>query len=183
VGRASERPHFDKAANIGFTFAGAFFVFIAAVGYHFYGSCVADTITLNLMRSSPAFGSLATLCTLASTFFSFPVRRAGLTRATAAPLCAAASHGPHTFASRLLQVFCVPTVRMLSAHPDTPWDPTLTAPPTGPLIAPAGTHPLGVRRCDLRPRRAQVACRPQGTDRAGALDRRPTSPPMLSHLL
>jgi len=81
---ASERPHFDKAANIGFTFAGAFFVFIAAVGYHFYGSCVADTITLNLMRSSPAFGSLATLCTLASTFFSFPV-------------------------------FCVPTVRILSA--------------------------------------------------------------------
>jgi amino acid permease len=70
---ASERPHFDKAANIGFLTAGLFFTFIAAIGYGFYGSCVADTVTLNLMRSSPVFGSIATCCTLASTFFSFPV--------------------------------------------------------------------------------------------------------------
>jgi len=70
---ASERPHFDRAVTVGFAFAGLFFCAIASVGYGFYGSCVADTVTLNLLQSSPIFGTVATLATLASTFLSFPM--------------------------------------------------------------------------------------------------------------
>lgn len=69
---AEQRPHFPRAVDTGFTIAALFFVGLSSAGYAFYGSCAADTLTLNLMRSSPLFGKLSTVCVLANTFFSFP---------------------------------------------------------------------------------------------------------------
>ena len=69
---AEERPHFDKAINAGFAAAAAFFTLLGAISYHYYGDCAADTLTLNLMHTSPLLGRVATVCVLANTFFSFP---------------------------------------------------------------------------------------------------------------
>jgi amino acid permease len=69
---ASERPHFDRAINVGFLVAATFFTVLSAAGYYYYGSCAADALTLNLMHTSPLLGRISTVCVLANTFFSFP---------------------------------------------------------------------------------------------------------------
>ena len=52
-----ERPHFDKAVNVGFLAAAVFFVLLAMAGYVYYGSCAADALTLNLMETSRSWGA------------------------------------------------------------------------------------------------------------------------------
>lgn len=69
----AERPHFFKACDLGFLFAGGFYATFAAIGYFFYGECAADTLTLNLMHASPVLGSIATLLVLTSSFVTFSV--------------------------------------------------------------------------------------------------------------
>ena len=69
---AAERPHFDKAVNVGCAAAGALYALLGVVGYQFYGECAADQLTLNLMHSSSLLGRLATTCILANTFLTFP---------------------------------------------------------------------------------------------------------------
>ena len=50
--------------------AGSFYLLAAALPYYFWGSCTADTLTLNLMHSSPNLGSISTAAILANTFCS-----------------------------------------------------------------------------------------------------------------
>ncbi|KAL1511985.1 hypothetical protein AB1Y20_005261 [Prymnesium parvum] len=69
---SAERPHFDKAVNVGCAMAGMLYIVLGGIGYHFYGDCAADVLTLNLMRSSPLLGSIATVCVLVNVFFTFP---------------------------------------------------------------------------------------------------------------
>jgi len=68
-----ERPNYFAACDLGFAFAGGFYALFACIGYYFYGSCAADTATLNLMQASPFLGSFATLLVLTSTFVTISV--------------------------------------------------------------------------------------------------------------
>ena len=72
--KPSERPRFGVAVNIGFCFAGAFYLTFATLGYLAYGSCAADALTLNLMDSSSLFGRVATIAVLTSTFTIIPIQ-------------------------------------------------------------------------------------------------------------
>ena len=38
-----QRPHFDRAVNVGFAVAAAFFALLSAVSYYYYGSCVCTS--------------------------------------------------------------------------------------------------------------------------------------------
>ena len=69
---ALERPKFDAAVNMGCAIACALYALLGGVGYFFYGNCAADTLTFNLIRSSPVLGSVATICILSNTFLTFP---------------------------------------------------------------------------------------------------------------
>lgn len=69
----AERPKFFLACDVGFGAAGAAYCGFAAIGYYFYGSCAADTATLNLMHASPVLGSAATLLVLLSAFVTISV--------------------------------------------------------------------------------------------------------------
>jgi hypothetical protein len=68
-----ERKRFGRSCDVGFGLAAGFYCGLAALGYHFFGDCVADSLTLNLMSSSPLLGSMATGCVLLSTFSSISV--------------------------------------------------------------------------------------------------------------
>ena len=70
---AEERPHFDKSLSVGCAIAGAFYLLFGGFSYFYFGDCVADTVTLNLMAASPLLGSIATVAVLTNTFFTFPV--------------------------------------------------------------------------------------------------------------
>ena len=54
--------------------AGVVYLLFAGVAFYFYGTCAADTLTLNLMESSAVLGRVATVGVLTSTFTIIPVQ-------------------------------------------------------------------------------------------------------------
>ena len=70
---AEQRKRFGRSCDVGFALAAGFYCGLATLGYYFFGDCAADSLTLNLMSSSPLLGSMATGCVLLSTFSSISV--------------------------------------------------------------------------------------------------------------
>ena len=64
----AQRPMWDRAVDVGFSAAGLFYALAAVLAYALWGGCVADSLTLNLMFSSPLLGSISTLAILFNTF-------------------------------------------------------------------------------------------------------------------
>ena len=98
----SQRAHFDKACDLGFSMAALFYCALGSIGYLVFGECTSDALTLNLMGSSATLGGLATLGVLLSTFTSISVLcvpvvrivREGVDAATEAGRAAGCAHAP-----------------------------------------------------------------------------------------